>query len=184
MNRPPRSDELLKTIAIAEAVSGACRAELRRQALAEYEANRRIVSWRHPGAGEVKTPLSRDAVKVVAQELDDLMDWLLKTYPDDVAEVTKLVLRHPTFLDAFLSNLTPVDPHKLGPGETAPCKHRDGEVVPGVVFTKGGRPLTPSVTPDSGLCREFAALAKAYATTGAPLPQLSPAPSTVEVGDD
>lgn len=185
MNRPPNSDELLSTVAIAEAVVDACKAELRRLALAEYELNRRVVSWRHPGVGKVETPLSRDATTVVSQELDDLMDWLLTHYPDEVAAVTKLVLRHPTFLDGFLANLTPVDGNgepldlrKVKPGETAPCKHRDGEVVPGVVFTKGGRPLTPSVTPDAGLRRQVAALAVAYATTGAPLPQLSQAPST------
>lgn len=172
--------ELLRRYAAHKAAAAACEAALKADALHEFVTHGTAVRWPALGIGTLAVSLSHDTVTITDE--DKFFDWLEARYPTEVVVETVTVRRviSPAWQAAMLAGLLPVDPDEIGPGGSTQCMAAEGELVPGVVWQKGGKYLHAAITPDSGLKRTYALAAAAY-VQGAPMPAVDPPGGAVAV---
>jgi hypothetical protein len=133
-----------------------------------------VETWKFDGIGVVAGRTTNDAVTVV--DLAALIAYVQDTHPCEVVMVPQL--RNPKWLDVLFDTLEPVPPvdgdgpWKPKAGETADVVDRDGRIVPGVVWRKGGAWSSVAITPDSARRRELTAAAQEAVERGVPMPGL------------
>lgn len=170
-----RADLMRLAIAHRE-VADACEKMLKDEARHEFDVQHTQVSWKTPNIGKIESSLTLDAVTVTEPEM--LLDYLQARYPDAIITKTKTVTTRtysPAWQASVLADLQPMDPTDVKPGEATGCMDREGTVVPGVMWRRGGAWRQVAWTPNAGLRREYAQAAVAYLERGVPLPAvLSP----------
>lgn len=148
-----RADKL-RLLAVAEAVAGAIRKELKTDAEKSFVDDGVSASWSSDGVSCVGSR-THDRVEVADQ--DELMCYLVKHHPEWVTTV--VVPRNPEHLKTWLADLAKAGPEggvwPEQPGGSAPVA---GD-VPGLVFIRGGQFKTVSVSVDGTAKRELAKLA-------------------------
>jgi hypothetical protein len=133
-----------------------------------------VETWKFDGIGVVAGRTTNDAVTVV--DLAALIAYVQDTHPSEVVMVPQL--RNPKWLDVLFGKLEPVPPvdgngpWKPKAGETADVVDRDGRVVPGVVWRRGGAWSSVAITPDGTRRRELTEAAQHAVEHGVPMPEL------------
>lgn len=175
--------ELLTRLWAHQAAAAAIEATLKEAALRESRDKGVAVTWRVKGVGNLTVSTANDKVRITDPE--KWLDWLAARYPTEV-RVEQVIVRQvisPAWEATVLAGLTPLDPDELPAGGEAQVMDSEGTLIPGVVWTKGGKILTAAITADGDLKRRFAAAAAAY-VKGAPMPAIDPPPPPVEPATD
>lgn len=155
--------EVARAVAVCEALAKELRAALSADALAEFEEQGTRPTWRMDGV-TVAAAFTRPGVEVVDEEA--LVRWVASRHPTEITQVIR-----PAFRTALLAEVAERgDP---------PCS-RDGEVIPGLMWRRGGEFSHVTVKPAGDLKRQLHAVAVEMVTGQRPLPAL---PLTTEDGD-
>jgi len=117
--------EIARAIVACEAMAKQLRVALEADALAEYEEQGTVPTWRLPGL-KVVGSTTNDAAYVADEQT--FLAWVQDRYPSEVETVTLTRVR-PVWQKAFLADVA-----KRG---DPPCD-LDGEAVPGVRWIPGG----------------------------------------------
>jgi hypothetical protein len=167
--------ELMRRMLAHKAAAAACETALKTAALQEATDQGTVVTWRVRDVGILTVGVANDCSRVI--DADKWLDWLAARYPTEVIteEVTVRRVISPAWEATVLAALIPLDPDELEPGGQAQVMDREGTLVPGVVWTRGGALTGAAITGDSALKRVFAAAAAAY-VQGAPMPAVDPPP--------
>lgn len=149
----------VRLLAAHKAAVAALEASLKAEAADAFETQGVAPTWRIPGVGRVSGSLTRGRVDIA--DPDSLLDYLETFYPTEVHRYEVREVRNREWLTRWLEALAAA-PTLADDGQTP----LDGQnrPVPGLVYTKGGRFLSASVTIDSGVKASLAKLAKLYAS--------------------
>jgi hypothetical protein len=164
-------DELMRLLLAHDAAAAALRAELKgRQALAfarDGSADTSRLAY-----GTVTANINHDRAEVVDEQA--FYAWLKGKTPTEVEQVTSYVVRNPKWLgEVFLPTLAPLDPQDIDPGQATQVMYEDGELVPGVVWRRGGDLHSVSIRTDRDAVKRLAAAATLYAAGEAGPPELT-----------
>lgn len=147
------ADEV-REIARCEALAAAWNArarekrdDLRRRAVAEFEAQGVGVTWRIGDLGKVTLPLSTEAP--IVADADLLCRWVERRHPDGVQTVKQV---RSSFQTELLRNVTAID---------GVVTDGEGEIIPGLGVREGGQPKALTITVDAAAKKEYEAYAEA-----------------------
>jgi hypothetical protein len=168
--------EIMKRLVAHTAAAKACEKWLKDEAQRIFEVEGTADTWKPPGVGTLAVHLNHDAAVVTNEEM--FLDYIEATYPDEIKLVRQV--RNPAWQAAMLAGLIPMDPQELKPGQGTQCHDREGTVVKGVAWHKGGTYRTAAFTPNPDLKREYTAAARAYVENGTPMLAVDPPPPAVD----
>lgn len=154
--------QVVQAIAACDALAAELRKQLRADAQADFEEQGTATTWRMPGY-TVSTSITHDSVEVVDERA--FLQYVEEVHP---TEVERTVRVRPAFqLVLFEGVVSRGDP---------PCD-RDGRVIPGLAFRRGGEFKSVTVLPLAATKASLRAIAADIASGKLPLGL----PATVEV---
>jgi hypothetical protein len=164
-------EDRLALLLVHEAAARALRASLKDEATANYRDHGSADTWRM-GGGKVTTNLSKSGAAIT--DHDAFVAWVAERYPTEVTTRTVVIreVRNPKWLEELLAGLDPMDPEELDAGESTACVDSDGRIIPGAIWTMGGRMVSISVYPDKDITRRLDKVAGDYAAGRRQMPGL------------
>jgi hypothetical protein len=135
--------EQLREVAWLEALAAAATEEagkrreaLRAEAVEELKTHGHAASWPFAGIGRITLNLSKDRVE--CSNPDRFQEWVEQRYPDGIQTVTSV---SSSWRERFFASVD-VEGDRVVDPET-------GEIVPGLLFKAGGKPLHLTVKVES-----------------------------------
>jgi len=164
--------DLLRALIAHKAAVEALEAALKRPVQEAFDQEHVVAPVKIPGVGEVRVSLTSSSVEVADEAA--LTKWLATRYPGEVITETVTVTRprNPAWVRHLVAQLDPVDPEEVGPGGATQCVDGQGELVPGVVWRRGGTLRSVSICSDADLQTRYRQAALAYVAQGVPMPAI------------
>lgn len=164
-------DEMVRLMLAHRAAADALEAALKLRQTEAFAVDRSADTSRLPYA-TITANVSHDRAEVVDDQV--FLKWLQGKAPSEIELRMIRTVRNPKWLrETFLPTLVPMDPAELAPGEFTQCMYGEGELVPGVVWRRGGDLRSVSIKPDRDAVRRLAAAAELYAVGEAGPPELT-----------
>jgi hypothetical protein len=185
-NQSPLSRaEMARRMLAHRAAADAFEKALKDGAENEYREQGTVPSWKIPDVATVSGNMTADALTVSDEAA--FLNWLAVNLPAEVEEVPATRrIRNPTSLLAALRDvLEAADADELEPGGQTFLVHpKTAEIVPGLLFTRGGRWKHASIKPDARLLRRMAICARLHVEQGISMVNVGPLPLPEAVSTD
>lgn len=162
-------EDLMRTLAAAEALAEACRKQLTDESLRVFKKHRSAMGERFLGIGTLSTSLSKPGA--VVTDPDKFTKWVSARYPTEVETIVKI--RNQAWVKRLLPTLAPIPQDGVTKGLA--CCDGEGTVAEGVLWFPGGEYLHASVKLHEALKDKFAVDAASYLRDGKPMAALAPA---------